>query len=97
MLTASTDAISPPDCTAAIYRLYMGMPALCICLCWAHSAQRKRQFNAPRRIKTERPKAVFDEANMYATVSRRGMSDIKIGKHFGLSKNPIAAWDRALE
>lgn len=38
-----------------------------------------------------RPKAVFDEATCMQ-LYQKGMSDIKIGKHFGLSKNPIAAW-----
>ena len=36
-------------------------------------------------------KTGFDEATCMQ-LYQKGMSDIKIGKHFGLSKNPIAAW-----
>ena len=90
-------------CADCIYRCYITAGLYCcdyigytgharslICPSGARCTEKKTVQRTPPNP-NGRPKAVFDEATCMQ-LYQKGMSDIKIGKHFGLSKNPIAAW-----
>ena len=88
-------------CANCIYRCYITAGLYCcdyigytgharslICPPGARCTEKKTVQRTPPNP-NGRPKAVFDEATCMQ-LYQKGMSDIKIGKHFGLSKNPIA-------
>ena len=87
-------------CANCIYRCYITAGLYCcdyigctgharslICPPGARCTEKKTVQRTPPNP-NGRPKAVFDEATCMQ-LYQKGMSDIKIGKHFGLSKNPI--------
>ena len=86
-------------CANCIYRCYITAGLYCcdyigctgharslICPPGARCTEKKTVQRTPPNP-NGRPKAVFDEATCMQ-LYQKGMSDIKIGKHFGLSKNP---------